>query len=149
MKTITPFELQMLIDQRYVEVIDVRPKRDFERVHVLVARSIPLKKFEPRSVLAHRRGEAHTPMYIFGERNAVASLAACGLASAGLSEAVVIDGGVGAWEPRSLPVVRTRSWQNFLQPLLRRIRVVSRRLRLFFERHDETSQWPIASAHER
>jgi hypothetical protein len=41
MKTITPFELQMLIYERHVEVIDVRPRRDFEKAHVLVARSIP------------------------------------------------------------------------------------------------------------
>ena len=45
MKTITPFELQMLIDERRVEVIDVRPRRDFEKVHVLVARSFPSKAF--------------------------------------------------------------------------------------------------------
>jgi rhodanese-related sulfurtransferase len=55
MKTITPFELQMLIDQGDVELIDVRPRRDFEKVHALVARSIPLSEFEPHAVLAHRK----------------------------------------------------------------------------------------------
>jgi rhodanese-related sulfurtransferase len=112
MKTITPFELQMLIDKHYVEVIDVRPKHDFETVHALVARSIPLKNFEPHSVLAHRRDKPAAPIYIFGERRAQASFVACGLAAAGLAEPVVIDGGIEAWEAERLPVIRIRSWQN-------------------------------------
>ena len=69
MKTITPFELQMLIYERHVEVIDVRPRRDFEKAHVLVARSIPLKSFEPHSVLAHRRFKKE-PLYIMGQGKA-------------------------------------------------------------------------------
>ena len=84
MKTITPFELQMLIDRRYVEVIDFRLLPDFKKSHVFVARSITLKNFEPHVVLAHRRGEKDAPIYIIAERKAQACLVACGLASAGL-----------------------------------------------------------------
>ena len=40
MKTITPFELQMLIDKRYVELIDGPPEERFKKVHALVARAI-------------------------------------------------------------------------------------------------------------
>jgi rhodanese-related sulfurtransferase len=148
MKTITPFELQMLIDKRYVEVIDVRPKEDFERVHVLVARSVPLKNFEPHSVLAHRTGKPGAPVYIFAERNAVASLAACGLASAGLSEAIVVDGGLEEWEGRSLPVVRKGSWRNLLQALVRQIDALLARMRELLRSHREAEQWPIAAARE-
>ena len=39
MKTITSFELQMLIDKHDIELIDVRPKKDFEKVHALVKRA--------------------------------------------------------------------------------------------------------------
>ena len=47
MKTITPFELKELMDWGDVELIDVRPKKDFEKVHARTARSIPLSTFEP------------------------------------------------------------------------------------------------------
>lgn len=111
MKTITPFELQMLIDKNDVELIDVRPRKDFEKVHALPARSIPLSEFEPHSVLAHRKLDRHAPLYLMCRRKTLASLAACGLAGAGLDEAVVVEGGLEAWQNQGLPVVRSTSWR--------------------------------------
>jgi rhodanese-related sulfurtransferase len=108
MKTITPFDLQMLIDKRYVELIDVRPKKDFEKVHALVARSIPLSNVEPHSVLAHRKLDKRAPLYIMCRKR---MLAACSLAGAGLGEPIVVDGGLEAWEGQCLPVVRKKSWR--------------------------------------
>lgn len=111
MKTITPFELQMLIDRGDVELIDVRPKRDFERVHAFVARSIPLSEFEPHSVLAHRKLARHAPLYIMCRDNTLASLVACGLAGAGLDEPIVVEGGLEAWQGQCLPVARKKFWK--------------------------------------
>jgi rhodanese-related sulfurtransferase len=111
MKTIAPFELQMLIDKRDVELIDVRPKKDFEKVHALVARSIPLSNFEPHSVLAHRKLDKHAPLYIMCRKRTLASLAACSLAGAGLDEPIVVEGGLEAWEGQCLPVLRKKSWR--------------------------------------
>ena len=111
MKTITPFELQMLIDRSDVELIDVRPKRDFEKVHALVARSIPLSEFEPHSVLAHRKLDRHAPLYIMCRDNTLASLAACSLAGAGLDEPIVVEGGLEAWQGQCLPVARKKFWK--------------------------------------
>ena len=96
METIAPFELQMLINKRGVEVIDVRPKEDFKRVHAVVARSIPLANFEPHTVLAHRRLDKREPLYIMCHKRMLASLAAGSLAAAGLLEPVVVDGGIEA-----------------------------------------------------
>src|SRR5450755_4063689 len=112
MKTITPFELQMLIDKRCLEVIDVRSQKDFERVHVSGAQSVPLRNFEPYSVLEHRGRNRGAPLYIIAERKAQASLVACGLAAAGLAEPIVVDGGLEACEAECLPVARQRSWQD-------------------------------------
>jgi rhodanese-related sulfurtransferase len=112
MKTITPFELQMLINKRGVEVIDVRPKDDFKRVHAVVARSIPLANFEPHTVLAHRRLDKREPLYIMCHKRMLASLAAGSLAAAGLLEPVVVDGGIEAWERQCLPLVRERPRRN-------------------------------------
>lgn len=106
MKTITPFELQMLIDKSSVELIDVRPVKDFEQVHALVARSTPLSDFEPHTVLAHRKLDRRAPLYIMSRGKALASLAACSLAGAGLAEPVVVEGGIDAWESQCLPMVR-------------------------------------------
>lgn len=131
MKTITPFELQMLIDKRNVEVIDVRSKQDFDRVHVLVARSVPLKQFEPHSVLAHRRGDKRTPLYIIADRNAQASFVACGLAAAGLAEPIVVDGGVEACEAEWLPVVRRRSFKELRFAIARTLSKWHRSFRSF------------------
>jgi rhodanese-related sulfurtransferase len=101
----------MLIDKRYVELIDVRPKKDFEKVHALVARSIPLSEFEPHSVLAHRKLDKSAPLYIMCRKKTLALLAACSLAGAGLDEPIVVEGGIEAWEGQGLPVVRKKSWQ--------------------------------------
>jgi rhodanese-related sulfurtransferase len=137
MKTITPIELQMLIDQCDVELIDVRPKKDFKTVHALGARSIPLSGLEPHSILAHRKLDRRAPLYIMSRERALASLAACSLASAGLAEPVVVEGGIEAWEGQCLPVVRNRSWRaainastmalpaSFLSALARHFRLVS------------------------
>ena len=111
MKIITPFELQMLIDKRSVELIDVRPKKDFKKIHALVARSIPLPELEPHSLLSHRKLDRHAPLYIMGPSRALGSLAACSLAGAGLNEPVVVEGGIEAWEEQCLPVVRKKSWR--------------------------------------
>ncbi len=111
MKTITPFDLQLLIDNGDVELIDVRPKKDFEKVHALVARSIPLSEFEPHSVLAHRKLDKRAPLYIMCRKKTLASLAACGLAGAGLDEPIVVEGGLEAWAGQCLPVVRKKFWR--------------------------------------
>jgi rhodanese-related sulfurtransferase len=110
-KTITPFELQVLIDQRDVELIDVRPKKDFKAVHALGACSFPLSRFEPHSMLAHRKLDRRAPLYIMSRERALASLAACSLAGAGLAEPIVVDGGIEGWEGQCLPVVRNKPWR--------------------------------------
>lgn len=111
MKTITPFELEMLIDRGDVELIDVRPRKDFEKVHTLTARSIPLSEFDAHSVLAHRKLGKHAPMYIMCRRKTLASLAACALTGAGLEEPIVVEGGLEAWKGQCLPIARTNSWR--------------------------------------
>jgi|GEM_PF-1142400 len=124
MKTITPFELQMLIDKRDVELIDVRPKKDFKAVHALGARSIPLSRFEPHSILVHRKLDRRAPLYIMSRERALASLAACSLAGAGLAEPIVVEGGIEGWEGQCLPVVRNKSWRmpamNILTAVLKK-----------------------------
>ena len=134
MKTIAPFELQMLINKRGVEVIDVRPKDDFKRVHAVVARSIPLAIFEPHTVLAHRRLGKREPLYIMSHERMLASLAAGSLAAAGLLEPVVVDGGIEAWERQCLPLVRERPWPNVGVTIINTLLLWNHRLHTYLHR---------------
>ena len=106
MKTITPFALQMLIDSGRVELLDVRPKAEFEHVHASIARSIPFSQFEPHTVLSHRKLKKDAPFYIMSGSKTMASLVACSLRSAGGADPIAVDGGIEAWEGQCLPVIR-------------------------------------------
>ena len=134
MKTITPFELQTLINERGVEVIDVRPKHDFKRMHAAVARSIPLADFEPHTVLAYRRLGKREPLYIMCYKRMLASLAAGSLAAAGLLEPVVVDGGIEAWERQSLPLVRERPSRNVAVTIMNTLSLWRHRLQTYLHR---------------
>jgi rhodanese-related sulfurtransferase len=134
MKTITPFELQMLVNEGGVEVIDVRPKDDFKRVHAVVARSIPFANFEPHTVLANRRLDKREPIYIMCHKRVLGSLAAGSLAAAGLLEPVVVDGGIEAWERQCLPVVRERPWQSIGMAILNTLLLWRHRLQTYLHR---------------
>lgn len=110
MKTIDPVELQRRIDKCDVELIDVRPAKDFKKVHALAAHSIPWSSFEPHTVIAHRKLDRRSPLYIMAREKAVASLAACSLASTGLATPVVVEGGIEGWAGHCLPTVCRRPW---------------------------------------
>jgi rhodanese-related sulfurtransferase len=143
MKTITSFELQMLITKRGVEVIDVRPKDDFKRVHAVVARSIPLASFEPHTVLAHRRLNKCEPLYIMCDKRMLASLAAGSLAAAGLLQPIVVDGGMEAWEQQCLPVVCERTWRNVAVTIRNTMLLWRHRLHTYLHRAS-LKTWPLA-----
>jgi rhodanese-related sulfurtransferase len=134
MKTITPFELQTLINKRGVEVIDVRPKDDFKRLHAVVARSIPLANFEPHTVLAHRKLDKREPLYIMCHKRMLASLAAGSLAAAGVREPVVVDGGMEAWERQCLPLVRERPRRNVAVMIINTLLLWRDRLHTYLHR---------------
>src|SRR4029077_6413699 len=73
--------------------------------------STPLSRFEPHSILAHRKLGRRAPLYIMSRERALASLAACSLASAGLAEPIVVEGGIEGWEGQCLPVARRKPWR--------------------------------------
>lgn len=111
MKTISPFELQMLIDKGGVEVIDVRSKCEFAKVHALPTRSVPLSELQPHRFAAHRKLHRNAPLYIICGNEMRASLAACALAGVGLHDVIAVEGGIEAWGGECLPVARKKSWE--------------------------------------
>ena len=97
MKTITPIALRRLMDVGRIELIDVRRQDDFRKVHALGARSVPLRRFEPHSVLAHRKLDRGAPLYLMCDKSMLASAAAGSLSGAGFDKSIVVQGGLEAW----------------------------------------------------
>ena len=120
MQTITPLEMARLLRTRPVELIDVRPKKDFKRGHAAGARSIPWPGFEPHAVLAHRRLNEHAPLYLMAKGKMRATLAAGCLAGAGLESPVVVEGNWEEWVREHLPVAPA-SGRRMIAPVLRKL----------------------------
>ena len=107
MKTITIQELQKILNTGApTDLIDVRTPAEYASAHVPEARLCQLDGLDCGAVIASRKGEAHSPIYILCHAGTRAKKAADKFAEAGFSEAVVIEGGTQAWEDAGLPVER-------------------------------------------
>ncbi len=112
MKTISPIALRRLMDVSRIELIDVRRQDDFRKVHAFGARSVPLRRFEPHSVLAHRNLDRGAPLYLMCDKSMLASAAAGSLSGAGFDKSIVVQGGLEAWLEQGMLVVRPRTWRS-------------------------------------
>ncbi len=107
MITIHPKALARLIATvDNIDLIDVRPRAEFNRVHIRGARSVPLAKLRPIKVLQERVGTKSDPVFVVCWNRMRASMAAGLLRDAGCKHPVVLDGGMALWETQGLPVVR-------------------------------------------
>ena len=110
MKTIDPLHLEALYEAgKPIELIDVRPQDEFDRLHVLSSRSIPLPELSHSELLRERRLSPDKPLYIICRKGVSAKLAAENLAAAGFDNSIIVEGGIDAWAHFGLPVVRQRS----------------------------------------
>lgn len=107
MITIHPKALARLIAATdKIDVIDVRPRAEFNRIHIRGARSVPLAALCPTKVLRERVGLKSDPVFVVCRNRMRASMAAGLLREAGCKHPVVLDGGLQLWETQGLPVVR-------------------------------------------
>ena len=54
MKTIHPLKLEAMLEaSQPVEIVDIRPRAEFEKIHIEGAHSIPSARFQPRNLFAH------------------------------------------------------------------------------------------------
>jgi rhodanese-related sulfurtransferase len=104
--SLTPAEAAAHIAGENVELIDVRTPREYNEVHALGARLVPLDTLKPAEFLARRNGHAEAPIYILCRSGIRARDAAQRFAAAGFDKVAVIDGGTLAWESAGLPVER-------------------------------------------
>ena len=86
---------EMLADGRELALIDVREELTFSKNHLLLARSIPLSRFELKfAQLVPRRG---TRVVLCDDDDGLAVRAAAILARNGYTNVAVLHGGVAAW----------------------------------------------------
>ena len=110
MKTIDPLHLEVLFEAgRSIELIDVRPQFEFDRLHALGARSVPLSDVTRCDSFEARRLSPDEPLYIICRKGVLAEKAAEDLARAGFDNSIIVEGGTDAWASLGLPVVSERS----------------------------------------
>ena len=106
MITIDPVDLATLVLNHVpLDLVDVRPRKEFERLHIPGARSAPLNQMSPPKVLRERALPDSEPVFLISEDRALAGMAAGMLRGAGCSRPVVIDGGMELWEAQDFPTV--------------------------------------------
>ena len=119
MKTINPLHLEALYDAgNPIELIDVRPQDEFDRLHTLGSRSVPLRDLAHGEFLKTRCLPPDEPLYIICPKGVLAKLAAEELATAGFDNSIIVEGGIDAWARLGLPVVRQRSTGTTLRMAL-------------------------------
>jgi len=94
---------------------------EYDRLHALGARSVPLPNFIPAEVLRTRHLSHKEPLYIICRKGMLARCAAEQLHRAGFDNAIIAEGGIAAWEHHGLPVVRRR----LAAAILRRVRIAA------------------------
>jgi SulP family sulfate permease len=114
MTIIQPTSLASLVrSHRTFDLIDVRPEREFERLHIPGARSAPLNKMSAPKILRDRKCPASEPLFVVAENRALGGMAAGILRGAGCNLPVVVDGGMAVWQRQDLPAVHPRRFHFF------------------------------------
>jgi rhodanese-related sulfurtransferase len=123
MKTIHPLKLEALLEaSQPVEILDIRPRAEFEKVHIEGAHSLPSAEISAEKLLRTRELLLTEPLYLVSESGALAQLQACDLERQGLDNLVIVAGGMRAWQNDGLlPVVRHHTVTDWLAERRERI----------------------------
>ena len=104
-----------------VDLIDVRAPVEFQEVHSIYAKNVPLDALDPASVMEQRAGAADAPVYVICRSGSRGRQACEAFAKAGFSNVVNVDGGTQAWEQAGYPVNRGRK----VMSLERQVRIAA------------------------
>jgi rhodanese-related sulfurtransferase len=88
-----------------LDLLDVRTPAEFERIHAVGARLMPLDQLDPSGIIA-RRSDVQQPIYVICQSGARAAKACERLGQAGVANVFCIEGGTAAWQGMGLPVER-------------------------------------------
>jgi len=114
--TIHPRELAELGDSSEVQILDVRTPIEFQDVHAVGARNVPLDKLDVNSLIEEQSGSIDSdstdsdstgsPLYIICQSGGRSRSACQKFIDAGFTNVVNVSGGTLAWNASGLPVVR-------------------------------------------
>jgi len=91
-----------MMNQRDVQIVDVRSAAEFGGGSLRNARNVPLDEVAARAAELNKE----KPVLVVCEAGRRASLAAVKLRSAGLGEVYILEGGLSAWRAAGLPVAK-------------------------------------------
>jgi rhodanese-related sulfurtransferase len=104
--TISVTRLAELNDQQNVDIIDVRMPTEYQSVHAIDARNIPLDSLNPDDVMNQRNSTANEPLYVICQSGTRSRNACEKFVAAGFTKVISVEGGTKAWDDAGLPVVR-------------------------------------------
>ena len=106
-KTITCSELLRARENGPVELIDVRSLEEFNEIHAVGARHVPLGAFDPSAVIRSRTTPSTEPLYFICAVGARSAWACELMMAAGYPNVVNVEGGTQAWYLAGFPVEST------------------------------------------
>ena len=105
--TMSPRQLvELCIEGKKIDLIDVRTPVEFREVHVKFARNVPLDLLDPAALVQARNGSADEPMYVLCRSGSRGQQACEKFHKAGFSNVINLEGGTLACVEAGLPVVR-------------------------------------------
>lgn len=91
---------------KQIDLIDVRTPVEFQELHIVDARNIPLDQLDPAAVMHARNGSKEEPLYLICRSGSRGRQACEKFVAAGHTNVVNVEGGTLACVEAGLPIVR-------------------------------------------
>ena len=105
--SITPSDLvELFRNGKQIDLIDVRTPMEYQELHAVPARNVPLDQLDPTALIHARHGATDEPLYVICRSGSRGQKACERFVEAGYANVINIEGGTLAWESCGLPVVR-------------------------------------------
>lgn len=98
-RKIAPNALGLMVNNENAQLIDIRPKKEFEKGYIQGSRNIPFT--ELKNYIAELQASSH-PIIIICQMGMTAGTA---VAMIGKENVYRLDGGIGNWQASGLPLV--------------------------------------------
>ena len=107
MKTIHPLDLDAKIQaNETVEILDLRPRVQFEKRHLPGSHLLPFDEFDLASFIHCRELPLPEPLYLISQKGGLARLVADAMGDRGFENLIVVEGGMENWLLHGLRVER-------------------------------------------
>ena len=105
--TIAPSDLvELCRGGKQIDLIDVRTSMEYQELHAVPARNVPLDCLDPTALMKARNGATDEPLYVICHSGKRGQQACERFLQAGYTNVTNVEGGTLAWEAGGLPVVR-------------------------------------------